>query len=233
MKTIKILLTFFIFFSTTANVLSQLYTGVTVGGHYWYAAPDYKGEAFREIKVGSGNMVGPYLSLRKGRFTLATSIFMGTFTWNYTNYNFNLDIKRNDLNFLAGYSVSPRFTIFGAMKNLSLKGNKDLTKFESKKTVYGGGVSSVLPFLGSSFFLYWSAAYLYGTMKTTESIFVEGENVYNYNDHSNTGITSLTFGLGFRASSGLTIMGGYKADLNGEVEKKIHGIMATATYTIR
>ena len=233
MKTTKALFTFFIFLSTTVNVFPQSYTEVTVGGHYWYAAPDYKGEAFKRIKVGSGNMVGPYLSLRKGRFTLSTSILMGTFKWDYTVYNFNLNIKRNDLNFMAGYSLSPRFTIFGAIKNLSLKGNRDLNKFESKKRLYGGGVSSILPFLHSSFFLYGSAAYLYGTEKTTEFISVEKENVYTYNEHSNTGIAALTFGLGFRASSGLTITGGYKVDLSNKIEKRIQGIMATATYAIR
>ena len=50
-----------------------------------------------------------------------------------------------------------------------------------------------------------------------------------------TNITALTVGVGFRSRSGLTLMVGYRADYSGEEEgeERIHGVMATAAFTVR
>lgn len=234
----------------TGSLQSQ--TAVTIGGHYWYAQPTYKGDTFENVEVGPGNMFGPYLNLRVGKIALGTSMFFGTFNWDYKDYGFEFDIKRTDLNFSVGYSVARGITLFGAVKSLSLTGDQDVeyeyydwewdtyytytakVKAETKGTLYGGGISGVVPVGQSSFFLFYSAAYLSGKIEMTSSISIVDQTVEDTTENE-TSITAVTVGLGAQAGSGITLMVGYRADLSGEDEgeERIHGIMATMAYTIR
>lgn len=215
---------------------AQSRTTITVGANYWYAAPDYKGWSFKGIDVGPGNMFGPYISLRAGRVTLGSSLFFGSFQWKSGLYEgvhrrLDLEVKRNDLNFSVGYIVFRNLNVFGALKSVSLKGEKTFAFLEDyaleyKGTLYGGGFSSAVRFHRSPLFIFWSAAYLQGTMKKTE----------RGNERSiDTQITSLTIGLGFQIPSGLALLVGYRADLGSRdaAETKVQGPLATLAYTIR
>lgn len=228
----------------TGSLQSQ--TAVTIGGHYWYAQPTYKGENFENVDISPGNMFGPYLNLRVGKFALGTSMFFGTFNWDYKDFGFEFDIKRTDLNFSVGYSVARRITIFGAVKSLSLTGEEDVEyydwtmdayytatiKAETKGTLYGAGISGVVPVGQSSLFLFYSAAYLTGQIETTTT--VDGTAMGDPIE-GDTNLTAVSVGLGVQAGSGITVMVGYRADLSGEDEgeERIHGIMATMAYTIQ
>ena len=235
----------FLLFITTKTAFAQSGMTVTIGGHYWYAQPDYRGEAFEGVEVSSGNMVGPYLNLRVGKFVFGTSMFFGKFNWNNSVYDHKLDISRTDLNFSVGYLIFPRFTVFGAVKSISQNGEKDFTYngdafstnsiVENKGMLYGGGISGILPFVRSPLFLFWSAAYLTGKIEWTKSISTDDQKFGEYENKYDTNITALTVGLGFQASSGLTIMVGYRTDFSGEDEgeERIHGAMATVAYTAR
>jgi hypothetical protein len=225
-------------------------TALTIGGHYWRAAPDLQ-TTVEGVEINPGNMYGPYLNLRIGKLTLGSSLFFGTFKFEFENTDFSFDLSRKDMNFSLGYSILPRITIFGAVKILSYTGEKELSfidewgwefiasyEQENKGTLYGGGISCVIPFTGSPVFLFGSAAYLIGTMEWMESYKEDGWEVIGYDGEYDTSIMAITGGIGFQTRSGLTFMVGYRADLSNVEEEdageeKIHGIMATAAYTIR
>ena len=114
----------------------QAQTAVTIGGHYWYAQPDVKGGTFGNVEASPGNMFGPYLNLRVGKLALGTSMFFGTFNYDYKDLGFEFDLKRTDLNFSVGYSVARRITIFGAVKSLSITGDEDVESYDWTMDVY-------------------------------------------------------------------------------------------------
>jgi hypothetical protein len=224
-------------------LLSQ--TVITFGGHYWYAESDYKGDRFENIDISPGNMFGPYLNVRLGRFILGSSLFFGTFEWEDRSYSVTMDINRSDLNFSLGYAFAPRFNVFAAVKRISLTGEMSgafpdtdervgrLEK-EYKGLLYGAGVSGFLPFRRSRLFLFWSAAYLMGTIDGREESIIEELEPVRWDGEFETDITALTVGVGYQIPSGLALMVGYRADLSGENnEETIHGIMATLAYTVR
>jgi len=224
-------------------LLSQ--TVITFGGHYWYAESDYKGDRFENIDISPGNMFGPYLNVRLGRFILGSSLFFGTFEWEDRSYSVAMDINRSDLNFSLGYAFAPRFNVFAAVKRLSLTGEMSGTfpdtdervgrlEKEYKGLLYGAGVSGFLPFRRSRLFLFWSAAYLMGTVDGREEFAEEIDAPIRWDGEFETDITSLTVGVGYQIPSGLAVMVGYRADLSGEDnEETIHGVMATLAYTVR
>jgi hypothetical protein len=228
---------------------SQPGTMIRIGGQYWYAMPDYRGEPFKRMDIGSGNMFGPYVNVQLGKLTIGSSMFFGpfgcktTFDVNGSQQNFDLNISRNDLNFRAGLNLFPGFVLFGMVKSLSFKGDKTATinstearfAFERKGILYGFGVSGVFPFRGSPFFLSWSAAYLMGTIETKVSSALGAQTVDDYSKKSDVNVTAFTAGLGYGDPFGLNVVVGYKTDLSGENEgeERIHGIVATMTYTIR
>lgn len=223
-------------------------TAVTVGGHYWYAQPDYKGDFYENVDISPGNMFGPYLNLRVGRIAIGSSMFFGSFNWDYPDFDYNFDINRQDMNFSLGVAVLPRFTIFGAIKNLKLSGEDEFSfiddwgfswngrvSVENKGTLYGGGVSGVVPFSASPLFLFWSAAYLTGEMELSSSSYLDGQLLEELSEKGDVNITAVTVGLGYQTRSGLALMVGYRADFSGEDEgeERIHGVLATLAYTIR
>ena len=214
-------------------------TAISFGGHYWYANSEFRGEAFENIEINQTSMYGPYLNLRVGRFTLGSSIFFGTFNWEYKDYQVDIDMKRNDLNFSAGFSILPRITLFGAVKVLSFTGEREdsrLGRFdrEIKGTMYGGGISGFMPFQRSRFFLFWSAAYLSGTLDDSEELPDADRLPQRYDFEYDYSITALTISLGYSIQPGLALMAGYRADLAGENnEETIQGLIATLAYTVR
>ena len=246
----RVLLSITLFSLLASGVcFSQLGTMVRIGGQYWYAMPNYRGEPFEKIDIGSGNMFGPYVNVQLGKLIIGTSMFFGpfgcktNFDVNGSQQNFDLNIRRNDINFRAGLNLFPGFVLFGMVKNLSFKGDKTTTvnstetrfAFERKGILYGFGLSGVFPFRGSPFFLSWSAAYLMGTMETIMSSSSGAWLMNQRQMKADVNVTAFTAGLGYGDPFGLNVVVGYKTDLSGEKEgeERIHGIVATMTYTIR
>jgi hypothetical protein len=141
--------------------------------------------------------------------------------------------------------------LFFGLKNVSLKGDgsfpiswvdeygypidlEGTLELESKGTLMGGGLSGVIPFQRSPWFLFWSGAYLSGTLDATSSMSAMGETLWGSNEKLNTGVYSYTGGIGFRTPSGLSILVGYRGDSSEAEDGKenIGGFMATVAYTL-
>jgi len=189
---------------------------VTLGAHYWRANFEFSSEGVEDYSV-TGNMFGPYLNLRYGRLSLGSSIFMGSFD-NSGDY-YDSVMKRTDMNFSAGLSLTRGLNIFGALKRIKLEEEYsdvwgESYDFESTGTLYGGGLSLFFPIGLSPFFLTGSAAYL----TDPDDVFYD--------------ITAITISIGYHNRSGITAMVGYRADYHSESEAQIAGILATLAFTI-
>ena len=209
--------------------LLQAQTAVTLGAHYWRANFEFSSEGDNEYSV-TGNMFGPYLNLRYGRLSLGSSIFMGSFDASGDDYD---DImKRTDMNFSLGLSLTRGLNVFGAIKRIKVEeeysdiwGNS--IDFEVSGTLYGGGLSLFFPIGLSPFFLTGSVAYLTDPGDLDDNdILEEGEG--DFYD-----ITAITISIGYHDKSGITAMVGYRADYHSESEAQIAGILATLAFTIR
>ncbi len=219
-------------------------TVFSVGANYWRAALEYDQAELGDISIDPGNLIGPYLNIRSGKLVIGGSMSLGNFKMNYGDTfgdMFGMDVtvdakvKRTDLNFSVGYSLSRNLTLFGAYKDQKYKfegsisyedpwtGETETEDFsdempEQKGSFVGGGLSLVLPFSSSPLFAFGSAAYL-------------AANGDDWGD-----ITTVTFGLGLATSSNISLMVGYRMDSMGNDEKdkeKIKGVTATVAYTIR
>jgi hypothetical protein len=123
-------------------------TAITLGGNYWRATPDIQTPGWEDVKISDGNMLGPYINLRAGKWVIGGSMFIGNFhmeqevSYDYYYYYYyyypyyyygyypytygetvkeELTLKRTDVNLSLGYSVTRNITLFGAMKNLKGK----------------------------------------------------------------------------------------------------------------
>jgi hypothetical protein len=204
----------------------QAKTAFTIGGSYWLGT--IEDDFFGDNISKSSNMLGPYLKIRMNRLTIGGSMFLGTYDLadEFDIADLVLKLKRSDLNFSVGYSLSRMVSIFGAYKSLTWTmeaGQKGFTDEEDEDCTFtGGGISLMLPLTGSPFFLFGSGAYL---MPSDE----DWENIFSWNA-----------GIGFFDKSGFSIMVGYRSEsfLADEEELadaalEITGIMATVAYTIR
>ncbi|MDM7925454.1 MAG: hypothetical protein QUS35_05505 [bacterium] len=211
--------------------LGQGRSVLTLGANYWKADWNFEG-------IEPGHMFGPYVNLRSGRLTLGGSLFIGTFK--PTEDEVDMELKRNDLNLSVGYNLGRYFNVFGAYKNTkyTLKGTMmdyvydpwldeytvdEIEVDEEEKCAYlGGGASIVFPFNRSPLFLYGSGAFLAAQ------------------EEDWTDITTITMGVGYKASPQVTLMVGFRSDMYGEVEdsdsdekEKMQGITASLAYTLR
>ena len=90
-------------------------TIVTVGGSYWNATYSYQDEDGKVVfDFGTGNLVGPYLSLSHGKWNFGTSMYFGTFPVEKLTEG-DLKVTRSDLNFTLGYRVHPNINVFAGV----------------------------------------------------------------------------------------------------------------------
>lgn len=239
---------------TTFVSSSYAQIGLEIGGHYWYAKSDMKGQNLESVEVRPGNLFGPHVEFHAGRFSVGTSMFFGSFEWQDDAADEEFETKRTDLNFRAGVDVFPKLNIFAAIKRLTLEGEKETGYFDAQSasgdriivgvenggTLYGGGVAGRFPLARTPLFFSWSVSYLIGQM---EWVF-RGADIQESGNSANqienqtqydVSLTAFRIALGYQSRSGLTVMLGYRADLTGEEqgEERIHGIQATLAYAIR
>jgi hypothetical protein len=236
---------------TAGNIFAQepTRTIVTIGGSYWNATYTYQDEDGKDLfKFGTGNLVGPYLSISNGKWNFGSSMYFGSFPVEKFN---DLTVKRSDLNFNIGYRVHPNINIIGGVKYLSwtLEGTSTdgyyTYNYSAKESgpMFGAGIAGTIPLGSSGLYAFGSAAYLAGTMKN--------ESTDSYGDPEKTDIpatlVALNLGLGYRFVSGFGLNVGYRADLYTEKQDveiltvkhtyeynlSVKGLVATVSYTFK
>ena len=233
---------------------------ITIGGSVWNAKWEAEGKDYEGMKADAGTWVGPYLNIRVGKVLLGTSMYFGKIPIKGTTnmeYEYSIDLSRNDLNFSLGYSLFDYLNAFFAVKNASIKGedtfppgslawydefgtlNYNLIEIqreiENKGTLFGGGLSGTYRFPKSPIFLFGSFAILKGTMNFSTVLTSAGGSLNDEMDESVT-LKSYNAGIGFQTGSGISILVGYRGEnSSGEEggEEKVKGIMATLAYTLR
>jgi hypothetical protein len=216
-------------------------TGVTIGANYWNAKPDLGLGLDSGVKFNPMHMFGPYVNIRSGKFSFGGSLFLGTLKIEATDiYEYEVSMKRSDINLSLGYSIVKGITLFGALKTFTNKledwkvNGQSIggdSENQEKGLLYGGGIFGVLPFSGSPLFLFGSLAYLTG------SVTYEGELGEVDYDRS---LASLTAGIGYRMTPQLNLLLGYRSDASGDPKEdeeenleKFRGIIVTIGYTLK
>ncbi|MBN1782838.1 outer membrane beta-barrel protein [bacterium] len=199
-------------------------------------------------------------SLYMGNFKMESSINDPYYYYNpyyyYYGYYYNninlipgdltkveVTLKRTDINVTVGYSLNNAVTVFGAMKNISEKltdykigGHSipDMDEIEYNGMLFGGGLSAVMVFPQSAFFLFGSAAYLAGNMT-----YKVGGEEFDLGDAEKQKLLSFTVGAGYRLTPQLNLLVGYRGDSmksgdeEDDAEEKYSGITVSLGYTIR
>ena len=236
-------------------------TAITLGGNYWRATPDIQTPGWEDVKVSDGNMLGPYVNLRTGKWIIGGSLFVGNFhmqqeVQNYYYYPYyyyyyyyyyypyyyttgelvkqELTLKRTDVNLSFGYSITRNITVFGAMKNLKGK----FTDFK----VNGQSVElNDMEYKGTLFGggvsgvlgLGRSSFFLFGSLA-----YLTGKITWPDDDKIEQNLASLTLGAGYRLSRELNLLVGYRSDAitggdEDESYEKYRGITVSLGYTIQ
>ena len=234
---------------------------VTIGGSVWNAKSQFEGDAYQGMKADAATWVGPYLNIRLGKVLLGTSMYFGKIPIKSTSdeSDFSIDLNRSDLNFSLGYSLHPNLNAFFAVKNATIKGDREFPytvllgyddfgdpyfgtyqakiDMENKGTLLGGGLSSTYRFPQSPFFLFGSFALLKGTLNSVVETTIEGQSVGEpYNKDNSITLKAFNAGLGVQTASGISILVGFRGETStgeGEGQEKVNGIMATLAYTLR
>ncbi len=229
---------------------SQTQTTFTVGGSWWNSKYDWiaTDDDWEDVEVGTGNFIGPYLSINHGKWNFGASAMFGTL--NVEDWE-GVEVKRSDLNFTLGHRIisSPSFgmNLFGGLKfvKFSTEGSYDFSfydeyygyyedTYEIDETVsgmmYGGGVSMVIPFGSSNLYGYGSLAYLTGTLTWDDNVTGDSEE-----NEEATNLVAITAGVGYRFSGGFGINAGYRGDIFGSEEsdyvERLSGLILTASFT--
>ena len=244
---------------TFSALNAQTRTVVTLGGSFWnanYSLEDQDGNKLGDF--GSGSMYGPYLSISQGKLNLGTSLFFGKIPVEEFSGDpdINSDMSRNDINFTLGYRVHRNINLFIGGKYINWKIETDYTDpdfgdtysddFDEKGMMYGLGISAVIPFGTSGWYLFGSLAGMAGTLQYTESYtdsFFGTETTDEIDVDS--ALAALNLGIGVRFPSGFGINVGYRADLfseeyqnsssvQGSIEPRIRveGLIATISYSL-
>ncbi len=240
---------------TCATVFAQTRkASITIGGNYWNANLALPEDIYQGITADPSNMVGPYLNMRFGNWLLGGSLFFGTFALHSgdAGTGFDMDIKRNDQNFSFGYSLFKNLNVFAALKSVSYSADENMTtsyydpywgyqqgegrvEMDNTGKLVGGGISSVVPFSKSPFFLYGSVAYLTGKMDYSYTMSLGGTIADLVSEKVNANLVSWGVGIGIQTASGISILIGYRMD-NDSVEEageeQISGLTATVAYTL-
>ncbi len=229
---------------------SQTKTTFTIGGTWWSGKYDWiaNDSDLEDVEIGTGNFVGPYVSINHGKVNFGASALFGTMEvddWE------GVEIKRSDLNFTLGYRIvssrSLSMNLFGGFKSvkftttgsyMALDFDEYYGEFEDEWTIdqtvsgpmYGGGLSMVIPFGDSNLYGYGSVAYLTGTLTLEDN---DTDQSVEFDEPTN--LVSITGGLGYRFSGGFGISGGYRGDFfsNDEADyvERLSGLSLTASLT--
>jgi hypothetical protein len=219
-----------------------------------------------DVDVDAAHVYGPYINIGLGRFTLGGALYMGTFGLDYgrngvyvddeeneyrmvpDGEHLTLDRKRTDLNLSLGARVLPRINLFVAIKSLSYReddsrqvqdGDVSDAEYDLEQTcfLYGCGFQGIVILPRLPVFLYYSFAYLFGSMKYREELAIDNDTVYLLDDDYGTNVKSGAVGIGYRFRPGLSMTAGYRAEImetkDLDLDEKIHGLVITVGYTFR
>ncbi|HPG39766.1 MAG TPA: outer membrane beta-barrel protein [bacterium] len=223
-------------------VFAQERTIVTVGGSWWNAAYSYEDEDGNKLAdIGSGNSVGPYISINHGKVNFGASLLFGSFPVEEYNVgleevNEEVDMSRNDLNFTLGYRVHRYINIFLGVKYLKWSTEMNIEDYPLDAgydnwgyplyemvdisyedavsgPLYGLGVSAVVPIGSEGLYLFGSLAGMGGTLTNETTFEAQGRTNTTDNGDLSTTLATINLGLGYRFDGGLGINAGYRADL--------------------
>ncbi len=223
-------------------VFAQERTIVTIGGTWWNAAYSIETEDGDKVAdIGSGNSIGPNISINHGKVNLGASLLFGTFPvesyiGGYDNFENKVDMSRSDLNFTLGYRISRIFNIFVGAKYMKwamdiddytgLAGNDewgnnyyqhyDNVELSESGMMYGLGVSAVFPIGAEGLYAFGSLAGMGGTLTYKTEIENQGESRSAELGDVSSSLAAINLGIGYRFPSGLGINAGYRADLFSE-----------------
>lgn len=250
----KSLPVFLILFTIIAfsNLFAQTKTFVTTGLSWWSAQYDIVNKDGDKVwDVGNTNMFGPYISVSHNKFNFGASLFWGSVSIKDLE---GVDLKRADLNLTAGYRLlntsAFNMNLFLGMKylNLGLTGKQTTYEWDpfyqtyypvetdmdvtNSGALFGGGISTIIPFGTSRLYAYGSLAALAGTLTYKNNV-----STLSQTNDASTSIVSLTAGLGYRFPSGLGINGGYRGDFFGSEDSdlvdRLQGFNLTLSYTFQ
>jgi hypothetical protein len=235
-------------------------TSVTLGMHYWYSMLEVAGAEEMGLSIDPGNMFGPYLNLRIGKIILGSSLFFGTYTFNWEDFGYeysdgsdwyffdfsnnSTSAKRQDMNFSVGFNLARYFNIFGAYKQQKLtysdEFNYDAYIWNGSDYVYIESGSETIEEETSIGYIGGGASAIV-PFGARSPLFLFGSAAYliaqDKDDIDYLDVLAITAGIGFASRSGLSFMAGYRADMDmggdEDTQGKIHGFMATVAYTIR
>ena len=223
-------------------------TTFTVGGSWWNSKYDLVSteDTNDKMEMGTGAMIGPYLSINNGKVNLGASLLMGTFDVSEGFWD-GAELKRNDLNFTLGYRIisssALNMNLFLGGKYLKFNVTGEASYVDEyyyeytydvditqSGTMFGGGLSLMVPFGSSNLYGYGSLAYLTGTMTVEDN--TTGESAEN--DEA-TNLVAMNAGLGYRFPGGFGVNAGYRADVFGsdaaDYVDRLAGLILTASYT--
>jgi len=220
-----------------------------------------------DVDVDAAHVYGPYINIGLGKFTLGGALYMGTFGMDYgrdgvyvdddeneysmypDGEHLTLNRKRTDLNLSLGVRVIPRISLFVAIKSLSYREDDSRqvqdddfyynAEYDLEQTcfLYGGGFQGVVTLPRFPIFLYYSFAYLFGSMKYREELTIDNNTASLVDDDYGTNVKSGAVGIGYRFRPGLSVTAGYRAEImetkDTDLEEKIHGLVITVGYTYR
>lgn len=239
-----------ILLGASCTSMAQEVTTYTVGASLWNSQYDWVAtdKDLDDIEIGSGNLIGPYLSINRGKVNLGVSALFGTFEMKDWD---GAELKRKDLNFTLGYRIvssnSINMNLFGGVKYISFDITGQTIMYDYDEiygwysyeadvdrtqtgTFYGGGLSLMVPFGSTNLYGYCSLGYMTGNTtlednETNES--VENDEPIN--------LVPVNVGIGYRFPSGLGINAGYRGDVFGSDESdyvdRLAGVIVTASYT--
>lgn len=245
---VMILLTVFAY----ANLFAQTKTLVTAGASWWNAQYDIVNKDGDQIyDIGSTSMFGPYLSISHDKLNFGASMFWGTVAIKDME---GVDLKRADLNFTIGYRIvntsAFNMNLFAGIKYLNWKmtGTESVLQWDpyfleyywaeqdvertNNGTMFGGGISAVIPFGTSRMYAYGSIAGLGGTLT-----YEDKSSLVASGTEASVSLASLNAGVGYRFPSGLGINGGYRGDFFGSEDSdlvdRLQGFNLTVSYTFQ
>lgn len=232
------------------SLMAQEQTTFTVGASLWNSQYDWVAtdKDLDDVEIGSGNLIGPYLSINRGKVNFGISTLFGTFEMKDWD---GAELKRTDLNFTLGYRIvsssSINMNLFGGVKYLTfdITGKTTLWDYDEiygwysyeadvdmtqTGTFYGGGLSLMVPFGSSNLYGYGSLGYMTGNA-TVEN----NETDESSENDEPINLVPINIGIGYRFPSGLGINAGYRGDVFGSDESdyvdRLAGVIVTASYT--
>ena len=184
-----------------ASVQAQNRTIYTAGLSWWGSSFSWETEDGEKIgDIGTGNMVGPYLSISKGRWNFGTSLLWGSFpVEDLERFSSTSDFEiadqsmgRGDLNFTLGYRILPIVNLFVGVKYINWTVNATVrtsdqyydpdtftfypytinsdVELSENGAMFGFGASLSVPFGTSGMYGFFTLAGMGGTLKNETNV---------------------------------------------------------------